>query len=90
MSVLTTFEAFAAREKVTVLAWQARVGGTVTRTETGLRFTKYVVEVDMEVNDVDRAREALEQTKAHCLIANALVAPVEIEATIHLPARKAS
>jgi organic hydroperoxide reductase OsmC/OhrA len=90
MGVLTTFEAFAAREKVTVLAWQARVGGTVTRTETGLRFSKYIVEVDMEVNDVDRAREALEQTKAHCLIANALVAPVEIEATIHLPARKAS
>jgi organic hydroperoxide reductase OsmC/OhrA len=89
MSVLTTFEAFAAREKVTVLAWQAHVGGTVTRTETGLRFTKYIVEVDVEVNDVDGAREALEQTKAHCLIANALVAPVEIEATIRLPARKA-
>lgn len=90
MGVLTTFEAFAAREQVTVLAWQARVGGTVTRTETGLCFSKYIVEVDMEVSDVDRAREALEQTRAHCLIANALVAPVEIEATIHLPARKAS
>jgi organic hydroperoxide reductase OsmC/OhrA len=89
MSVLTTFEAFAAREKVTLLAWEARVGGTVTRTETGLRFAKYIVEVDMEVSDIERAREALELTKAHCLIANSLAAPVEIDATIHLPARKA-
>lgn len=89
MSVLTTFEAFAAREKVTVLSWEAHVGGTVIRTETGLRFTKYVVEVAMEVSDVDRARAALEQTKMHCLVGNALAAPFEIEATINQPARKA-
>ena len=89
MSVLTTFEAFAAREKVTLLSWEARVGGTVNRTETGLRFTKYIVEVAMEVSDVERARDVLELTKAHCLVANALAAPVEIDATIRLPARKA-
>lgn len=89
MSILTTFEAFAARAGVTLVAWATRVGGEVDRTETGLRFTKYTVDIDMEVSDVERAREALVETKAHCLIANALVAPVEIEAKIRVPARKA-
>lgn len=89
MSILTTFEAFAVRAGVTLLAWEAHVGGSVDRTETGLRFTKYTVEIDMEVSDVERAREALEHTKAHCLIANSLSAPVGIEAKIRVPARKA-
>ena len=89
MSVLTTFEAFAAREQVTVLAWGARVGGTVERTDAGPRFAKYVVEMEVEVMDVERAHVVLEDTRKHCLIANALVAPVEIDAKIHEPVRKA-
>jgi organic hydroperoxide reductase OsmC/OhrA len=89
MSVLTTFEAFAARAHVTVLAWDARIGGTVERTDTGPRFTKFVVEMDMEVTDVERARAVVEETRKHCPIVNALVAPVEIEAKIREPIRKA-
>ncbi|HSD90359.1 MAG TPA: OsmC family protein [Kofleriaceae bacterium] len=89
MCVLTTFEAFAARAQMTLLAWEARVGGKVDRTEAGLRFTKYVVEIDMEVSDVERAKQVLDETRQHCVVSNALVAAVEIEATIRQPARKA-
>jgi organic hydroperoxide reductase OsmC/OhrA len=87
--VLTTFEAFAARAHVTVLAWGARTGGTVEKTDAGPRFTKFVVEIDMEVTDVERARAVVEETRKHCLVSNALNIPVEIDAKIHEPVRKA-
>lgn len=89
MSMLTTFEAFAARNQVTVLAWNARVGGTVERTDAGPRFTKYVVELEMEVTDVQRAQVALEETRRHSIVCSALNAPIEIDAKIHEPVRKA-
>lgn len=89
MCVLTTFEALAARARVDLLGWEARVGGMVDRTELGLRFTKFNIEIDMDVSDPDLARKVLEETKAHCLVSNALKAPVEIEAKIHQRIRKA-
>jgi organic hydroperoxide reductase OsmC/OhrA len=89
MSVLTTFEALAARARVDLLAWEARVGGMVDRTQVGLTFTKFSVDIDMEVTDVERARAVLEETKQHCLITNALKTRVEIEAKIRAPMRKA-
>jgi organic hydroperoxide reductase OsmC/OhrA len=88
MCVLTTFEALAARARVDLLAWEARVGGMVDRADGALSFTKFTVEIDMEVSDVERARAVLEETKQHCLISNALRAPVDIEAKIHAPLRK--
>jgi organic hydroperoxide reductase OsmC/OhrA len=89
MSVLTTFEALAVRARVDLLAWEARVGGMVDRTQVGLTFTKFSVDIDMEVTDVERARAVLEETKQHCLITNALKTRVEIEAKIRAPMRKA-
>jgi organic hydroperoxide reductase OsmC/OhrA len=90
LSLLTTFEALAARNRVDLVSWEARVGGTVDRTDAGLSFTRFSVEIDMEVGDVERARATLEETKQHCLITNALRAPVEIDAKIRPPAvRKA-
>jgi len=89
MCVLTTFEAFAARARVDLLAWEARVGGMVDREVTGLAFAKFTVDIDMEVSDVERARAVLDETRQHCLIANALRATVDIAAKIHAPLRKA-
>jgi organic hydroperoxide reductase OsmC/OhrA len=89
MSVLTTFEAFAARARVDLLAWEARVGGMVDRSERGLSFTRFTVEIDMEVSDVERARETLDEAQRHCPVSNALQAPVEIVAKIRPAARKA-
>ena len=76
--LLTTFEAFAVRDRVALLAWDARVTGTVEKTAHGLRFTSYTVEVDLEVDDVERARATLDDAKRHCLISHALTLAVEI------------
>jgi organic hydroperoxide reductase OsmC/OhrA len=90
LSVLTTFEAFAARNRVDLLAYDGRVGGTVEKTEAGLQFTSFTVEIDMEVGDVERARETLDEAQRHCLVTNTLKAPVEIIAKIRPAVRKAS
>lgn len=89
LSMLTTFEAFAARDRIDLLSYEARIGGMVDRTETGLQFTKFTVEIDMEVIDVDHARATLDAAQRHCPLTNALKAPVEIVAKIRPAARKA-
>ena len=89
LCVLTTFEAFAARDRVDLFAYEARVGGTVNKSETGPQFTKFTVEIDMEVLDVERARATLDEAQRHCLVSNALQAPVEILANIRPAVRKA-
>lgn len=89
LCVLTTFEALAARDRVDLLGWEARVGGMVEKSENGPHFTKFTVEVDMEVTDVERARATLDEAQRHCLVSNALKAPVEIVAKIRPAARKA-
>ena len=78
LCLLTTFEAFAVRDGVDLLAWEATARGTVARTVTGLAFTKISIEVDMEVGDVEQARAALEMAHRHCLVTNALNVPVEV------------
>jgi organic hydroperoxide reductase OsmC/OhrA len=45
--------------------------------------------MDIEVTDVERARAVVEETRNHCLVSNALAIPVELEAKIHEPIRKA-
>jgi organic hydroperoxide reductase OsmC/OhrA len=82
LCLLTTFEAFAARDRLSVLAWEARVHGTVEKTAHGLAFTKIVVDVDMEVDDVLRARKTLDDATHHCLVSNALRVKPEVLATI--------
>jgi len=86
LCLLTTFEAFAARDRIDLVSYEARVGGMVDQTETGLAFTKFQVEIDMEVSDVARARTTLDEAQRHCLISNALRAPVVVDAKIHPPA----
>jgi organic hydroperoxide reductase OsmC/OhrA len=82
LCLLTTFEALAVRDGVELLAWEATARATVEKSATGLAFTKFVVEVDMEVNDVAQARDTLEIAKRHCLVANSLGVPVEVVPTI--------
>ena len=89
LCLLQTFEALAARDRIDLVAWDARVKGMVDKTETGLQLTKYQVEIDLEVGDIEKARATLDEAHRHCLIVNALRAPVEIDANIRTPARKA-
>jgi organic hydroperoxide reductase OsmC/OhrA len=80
LCMLTTFEAFAARDGIDVLAWGAKVGGTVENTPEGLMFTSIVLELDMTLaGNVDRAEATLEDAKQECLVLNSLRIPVVIE-----------
>ncbi len=81
--MLTTFEAFAARDGIEVLSWNAQVRGEVDRTPEGLMFTSIVLSLDMELaGNVDRVDRTLEDAKQYCLVLNSLRVPVVIEAEI--------
>ncbi len=86
LCMLTTFEAFAARDGIDVLAWDAKVSGTVERTPEGLMFTSIVLELDMSLaGNVDRVESTLEDAKQYCLVLNSLRIPVVIETQLHTP-----
>ncbi len=81
--MLTTFEAFAARDGIEIARWDATVNGTVERTPEGLMFTSIVLSVDMAIaGRVDRVSQTLEDAKQYCLVLNSLRVPVVIEAEI--------
>jgi len=82
--MLTTFEAFAARDGITLLAWTSTATGTVERTPEGLMFTSIVLGVDMMIDgNVHKVEATLEDAKQYCLVLNSLRVPVVIEAQIH-------
>jgi organic hydroperoxide reductase OsmC/OhrA len=86
LCMLTTFEAFAARDGIDVLAWDAKVTGTVERTPEGLMFTSIVLELDMSLTgNISRVESTLEDAKQYCLVLNSLRIPVVIETQLHTP-----
>jgi organic hydroperoxide reductase OsmC/OhrA len=86
ISMLTTFEAFAARDAIELVRWDATVHGTVERTPEGLMFTSIVLSIDMEITgDVAKVETTLEDAKQYCLILNTLRVPVVIETEIKTP-----
>jgi organic hydroperoxide reductase OsmC/OhrA len=80
--LMTTFQALAAREPFASLEYRDHVEGTIDRTREGLRFVTIKHYVELRVPPEDRARAAalLERARKHCLIANSLNLPVEVEA----------
>jgi organic hydroperoxide reductase OsmC/OhrA len=79
----TTFDAFAAKDKLDVRAYASRARGVLDKTPAGLVFTSLVVEVDLEVAaDTARAERVLEAAKHWCIVSNALKAPVEVSVNV--------
>jgi organic hydroperoxide reductase OsmC/OhrA len=86
LCMLTTFEAFAARDGIEVVRWDATVNGTVERTAEGLMFTSIVLGIDMEITgNVARVESTLEDAKQYCLVLNSLRVPVVVETQIAMP-----
>jgi uncharacterized OsmC-like protein len=86
LSMLTTFEAFAARDRIKVMGWNAKVSGTVEQTPEGRMFTSIVLELDIELEgNLDRLETTLEDTKQYCLVLNSMRVPVVIETTVRTP-----
>ncbi len=83
LCMLTTFEAFAARDHIELLTWNAKVTGSVERTPEGLMFTSIVLELEMDIDgNVDKVEATLEDAKQYCLVLNSLRVPVVIETQI--------
>jgi organic hydroperoxide reductase OsmC/OhrA len=86
LCMLTTFEAFAARDRIELLAWHARVHGTVEQTTEGPAFTSIVLELDIDIaGNVDQFEDTLEDAKRYCLVQNALRVPVVVETVVRTP-----
>lgn len=84
--MLTTFEAFAARDGIELLTWSADVNGTVERTPEGLMFTSIVMCIDMDIaGNIANVEATLEDAKQYCMVLNSLRVPVVIETQIGTP-----
>jgi organic hydroperoxide reductase OsmC/OhrA len=80
LCLLTTFEAFAARNGIDVLAWDARASGDIERAPEGMMFTSILLEIDLELaGNLERVEATLEHAKQYCLVVNSLRVPVVIE-----------
>lgn len=86
LSMLTTFEAFAARDGIEVIEWSANVNGIVERSPEGLMFSSIVLCLDMELTgNVGEIERTIEDAKQYCLVLNSLRVPVVIETSIRTP-----
>ena len=86
LSMLMTFEAFAARDGIEVREWNATLDGSVERSPEGLMFTSIILCLDMELaGNVAEAENTLEDAKHYCLVLNSLRVPVVVETTIRTP-----
>ncbi|HEX7842445.1 MAG TPA: OsmC family protein [Kofleriaceae bacterium] len=86
LCMLTTFEAFAARDRIELLTWRATANGTVEQTPEGPMFTSIVLELDIEIaGNVEQLEATLEDAKRYCLVQNALRVPVVIETCVRTP-----
>ncbi len=88
LCMLTTFEAFATRDGIELVTWNATANGQVERTPEGLQFTSIVLCLDMELTGkVEHVEKTLEDAKQYCLVLNSLRVPVVVETTIRTPGR---
>jgi len=86
LCLLTTFEAFAARDGIDLLAWRAKTSGTVEQSPDGPTFTSIVIELDIEITgNIDRFEATMEDAKRYCLVQNALRVPVVVECQVKSP-----
>lgn len=80
----TTFDAYARRDSLEVLGWRGVGVGVLEKSATGPAFTSVQLRVELKVRpgDEERARKLLDSAEHHCIISNAIKAPVQLEATV--------
>ncbi|HUG92657.1 MAG TPA: OsmC family protein [Planctomycetaceae bacterium] len=82
-----TFRAIAAISKLSWLALECRVTGTVDRVERVTRFTEFTVHASLRVPpgaNAEQARRLLEKAEQACLISNSLKAQSRLEAHVEV------
>jgi organic hydroperoxide reductase OsmC/OhrA len=80
----TTFQALARKSRVDVLGFETAAQAVLSKTPDGLAFTELVLEVtvDVRAGEREKAENLVDAAKRHCLVANALRAPVRLEARV--------
>lgn len=84
LCTMSTFHAFAEKEKLAVDGCRCHAEGTVDKTSAGLAFTAIHLRVELGVPpaDVSRAMAILDRAKRHCLVASSLTCPVTVDSDI--------
>jgi len=80
----TTFDAYARRDSLEVRDWRGTGTGVLDKSPTGPAFSSIQLRVELKVvpGDEERARKLLDTAEHHCIIANAIKAPVQLEASV--------
>jgi organic hydroperoxide reductase OsmC/OhrA len=85
LCLMTTFQAVTQKAHLPIEHYESRAEAVLDRTSTGLGFTGLVLHVHVKVgsaDQVERARGLLIKAKSHCIVANALMPPVHLEASV--------
>jgi organic hydroperoxide reductase OsmC/OhrA len=85
LCLMTTFQAFTDKARLPVKHYDSRAEALLDKTPGGLGFTRLVLHVSVKVGSaeqIERARELLVKAKSHCIVANALMPPVHLEAVV--------
>jgi organic hydroperoxide reductase OsmC/OhrA len=80
----TTFDAYARRESLEVQAWHGTGTGVLEKSPTGPAFTSVQLSVSLKVapGNEERARKLLDTAEHHCIIANAIKAPIQLDVSV--------
>lgn len=85
LCLMTTFQAITEKARLPIRHYDSRAEALLDRTPTGLGFTGLVLRVSVKVespDQVERARQLLIKAKSHCIVANALMPPVHLDASV--------
>lgn len=85
LCLMTTFQAVTDKARLPVTHYDSRAEAVLDRITSGLGFTRLVLHVNVRVpsaEHVERARQLLIKAKSHCIVANALMPPVHLEASV--------
>jgi organic hydroperoxide reductase OsmC/OhrA len=83
---LFTFRAVARASHAEFVDVDAHTSGTVAKVAGVVRFTDIAVRATVTIpagGDVERLRQAIDKTAAHCLVSSSLTTEVRVEAVIH-------
>ena len=79
-----TFEVLARLKQLDVMDYTSSASAVLERTPSGPEFTSLSLAVDLVVpaGEAERARTLLEKAKQHCIVANTLKLPVQLQVSV--------
>ena len=85
LCLMTTFQAVSEKARLPIQHYDSRAEAVLDKTPGGLGFTGLVLHVNVKVaseDQIDRAHQLLIKAKSHCIVANALMPPVHLDAHV--------